>query len=92
MSNGKEFRHYADEARGWAAQSKTQEERRTLVDLAAMWTLAAVAWDRVLMSGPEAPRSAPLSNPTQTPDEQRPTLAQAGRPNVSPHALRAPGD
>jgi hypothetical protein len=49
MTDGAEFRQYADEARLWASQSTTQEERRALISLAATWTLAAAVWEQQVL-------------------------------------------
>jgi hypothetical protein len=43
MSKADQFRQYADEAMRWAFQSKTENEKEILVDLARTWTQAA-AW------------------------------------------------
>jgi hypothetical protein len=42
MSESDQFRQYAEEARLWAAQSKTDEEKRLLLELVRTWTEAAV--------------------------------------------------
>ena len=42
MSESDQFRQYADEALRWVAQSKTEEEKRLLFELALTWTQAAV--------------------------------------------------
>jgi hypothetical protein len=36
------FRQYAEEALRWADQSKTERERRVLIELADAWTQAAI--------------------------------------------------
>jgi hypothetical protein len=57
MSESDQFRQYADEALLWAAQSKTEEEKRLLFELVFTWTQAAFASDRIgIVSGsqPEA--------------------------------------
>jgi len=41
MSEASQFRQYAEEALRWAAESKTETEKRTLIDLACVWALAA---------------------------------------------------
>jgi hypothetical protein len=43
MTEVSEFRQYADEALRWAEQSKTEKERRSLLDLARTWAQAATA-------------------------------------------------
>ena len=55
-----QFRQYAEEALLWAAQSKTEEEKRLLFELVLTWTQAAFASDRIgmILSG---------STPTQSP-------------------------
>jgi hypothetical protein len=42
MSQADEFRRYADEAMRWACHSKTDKEKRDLLDLARTWTEAAL--------------------------------------------------
>jgi hypothetical protein len=43
MSEASEFRQYADEALRWAEKSKTETERRSLLELARTWAQAATA-------------------------------------------------
>ena len=38
MSESDQFRQYAEEALLWVAQSKTEEEKRLLVELVLTWT------------------------------------------------------
>jgi hypothetical protein len=45
MSEADQFRQYAEEALVWVAQSKTEEEKRLLLELARTWAQAAVASD-----------------------------------------------
>jgi hypothetical protein len=42
MSESDEFRQYAEEAPLWVAQSKTEEEKRLLLELLRTWRRAAV--------------------------------------------------
>ena len=52
MSESDQFRQYADEALLWVAQSKTEEEKRLLLELVLTWTQAAFATDRIgILSG-----------------------------------------
>ena len=50
MSKSDQFRQYADEALLWAAQSKTEEEKRLLFELCAHMDASGVRerphWDR----------------------------------------------
>jgi hypothetical protein len=41
MSKADQFREYAEEAIHWARQSKTENEKQALLDLARTWTQAA---------------------------------------------------
>ena len=41
MSETDQFRQYAEEAMRWVRQSKTENEKRTLMELARTWTQAA---------------------------------------------------
>jgi hypothetical protein len=57
MSKAEEFRQYAEEAVRWARKSKTEQEKRALMDLARTWTEAATHSERILFvngSPPEA--------------------------------------
>jgi hypothetical protein len=49
MSESDQFRRYADEALLWVAQSKIEEEKRLLLELARTWTQAAFASDRIVV-------------------------------------------
>jgi hypothetical protein len=46
MANANEFRQYAEEALEWASQSKTEEEKRSLIELACTWARAAAEVER----------------------------------------------
>jgi hypothetical protein len=46
MSETDQFRQYAEEALRWAAQSKTEAEECTLIELACTWAQAAAESDR----------------------------------------------
>jgi hypothetical protein len=41
MSKSDEFRHYADEAMGWARNRTSPKEKVVLIDLALIWMQAA---------------------------------------------------
>jgi hypothetical protein len=41
MSKADQFRQYAEEAMRWARQSKTENEKEALIELAQTWTQAA---------------------------------------------------
>jgi hypothetical protein len=41
MSKADQFRQYAEEAMRWARQSRTENEKQALIDLARAWTQAA---------------------------------------------------
>ena len=60
MSKAEDFRQYAEEAVRWARKSRTEQERRTLMDLARTWTEAAVHSERILFvnAGPPEARAA----------------------------------
>ena len=47
MSQSDEFRQYAEEALLWVAQSKTEQEKRLLLELVRTWKQAAVVSDLV---------------------------------------------
>jgi hypothetical protein len=42
-----QFRHYAEEALSWVSQSTTEEEKRTLIELACIWAQAALQSERI---------------------------------------------
>jgi hypothetical protein len=42
MATVSEFKRYAVECKRWAAEAKTEEDRKALLELAHDWTLAAV--------------------------------------------------
>ena len=46
MSEASQFRQYAEEALLWVAQSETQEEKQTLMELACIWAQAAAVSER----------------------------------------------
>ena len=50
MSESDQFRQYAEEAMLWVAQSKTEEEKRLLLELARTWSKAAIV-SAALVSG-----------------------------------------
>jgi hypothetical protein len=47
MSKADQFQEYAEEAMRWARQSKTEKERRALIELACTWTQAAVQSEQI---------------------------------------------
>ena len=47
MSEASQFRHYAEEALSWVSQSTTEEEKRTLTELACIWAQAALQSERI---------------------------------------------
>jgi hypothetical protein len=60
MSESDQFRQYADEALRWVAQSKIEEEKRLLLELARTWTAAAFASERIgVLSGSTPEPRAP---------------------------------
>jgi hypothetical protein len=57
MSEASQFRQYAEEALRWVSESTTEEEKRTLTELACVWAQAAWQSERILggnASPPEA--------------------------------------
>jgi hypothetical protein len=47
MSKADQFRQYADEAMHWVRQSKTENEKQVLIELARTWTQAAMRSERI---------------------------------------------
>ena len=60
MSEADQFRRYAEEALLWARQSKTEREKRPLLELARTWAHAAVERERTVVGNdrPTEHRSA----------------------------------
>jgi hypothetical protein len=58
MSNGNEFRQYAEEALGWAREAKSEKEKETLTGLADTWMRAALQSEHILFvnSNPPEPK------------------------------------
>jgi hypothetical protein len=46
MSKADEFRQYAEEAMGWARDSKDEKQRAILVNLARAWVQAAASQEQ----------------------------------------------
>ncbi len=59
MSESNQFREYAAEALPWVAQSKTEEEKRLLLELVRTWTEAAVVSEFILVVGSQPEARAP---------------------------------
>jgi hypothetical protein len=49
MSEADQFRRYAQEALLWARHSKTEREKRALLELARTWAQAAVERERTVV-------------------------------------------
>jgi hypothetical protein len=57
-SNSDEFRRYAGEALSWAEESKTEVEKKVLIDMATTYAQAAMIYDRQTARPPlKRPRS-----------------------------------
>ena len=48
MSAADQFRQYAEEAMRWVHQSKTENEKQVLIELARTWTQAAAESERTI--------------------------------------------
>jgi hypothetical protein len=60
MPKSDEFRRYAEEAMRWARQSKIENDRVILIDIARTWTLAAAFRECTEERGaPSPPRARP---------------------------------
>jgi hypothetical protein len=57
MSEAKQFRQYAEEALRWVSQSTTEEEKRSLTDLACIWAQAALQSERIFGGNDSPPRA-----------------------------------
>ena len=47
MLEAQQFRQYAEEALDWVGESRTEEEKRTLTELACIWAQAALQSERI---------------------------------------------
>jgi hypothetical protein len=47
MTTSREYRQFARECTKWAGEATTDEDKKSLLDLACDWILAAVAADRI---------------------------------------------
>lgn len=55
MAKADQFRQYAEEAMCWARQSKTENEKQALIELARTWTQAAVQSEHIFGVNDSAP-------------------------------------
>jgi hypothetical protein len=59
MTKAEQCREFAEEALRWSRQSKTEEEKKALIDLAVTWAKAAALNDRAR----EPPHETVLQRP-----------------------------
>ena len=57
MTKSERFREYAKEAINWSDNSKTEDEKQALIQLAGTWARAAMYRERVFI-GPSEPKLA----------------------------------
>ena len=57
MSEASQFRQYAEEALRWVRESTTEEEKRTLTELACIWAQAALQSERIFGGNDSPPRA-----------------------------------
>lgn len=57
MSEASYFRQYAEEALRWVSESTTEEEKRTLTELACIWAQAASQSDRIFGVDESSPKA-----------------------------------
>jgi hypothetical protein len=57
MSEANQFGQYAEEALRWVSESTTEEEKRTLTELACMWAQAAWQSERIFGIDESAPKA-----------------------------------
>lgn len=57
MSEANQFGQYAEEALRWVSQSTTEEEKRSLTDLACIWAQAALQSERIFGGNDSPPRA-----------------------------------
>ena len=60
MSEADQFRQYAQEALLWARQSRTEKEKRLLLELARTWSQAALESERTVVVDNDPPETGPL--------------------------------
>ena len=53
MTKAEQFREYAEEAMQWSRQSKTEDARKMLIDLAFTWTQTASLSEMKSLCPPE---------------------------------------
>lgn len=57
MSEASHFRQYAEEALRWVSESTSEEEKRTLTELACIWAQAALQSDRIFGVDESSPKA-----------------------------------
>ena len=60
MPTASDFRQYAQEAIGWADQSKSEQEREACIDLAQTWAQAAIQAEMTKPAETASLRRAPI--------------------------------
>ena len=63
MSESAQFRQYAEEAMRCSHQSKTHDQKQSLIDLARIWTQAAVQSERIFSIKSSPPEHRGPSEP-----------------------------
>jgi hypothetical protein len=58
MATADEYRQYAKECLQWADEAKTDDERRSFLDMARDWTLAAMRLEGMVLGRSERPSAA----------------------------------
>jgi hypothetical protein len=56
MTTVNEYRQFANEGLRWAAEAKTEDDRKALLELARVWTFAALRLEGVLTPNPKQTR------------------------------------
>lgn len=63
MATAKEYRQFAEECFRWADEAKTEQDRTAFLELARVWTLAALRLEA----------STKLKRPRRSPQQQHPS-------------------
>ena len=66
-TTAKEYREFAAECLRWATEVDSEEDRKSFLDMARDWTLAAMRLEGTLMPQGTSEDQESLSNSAQTP-------------------------
>jgi len=87
MPTASDFRQYAQEAIGWADQSKSEQEREACIDLAQTWAQAAIQAEMTEPAETASLRRAPIRPALNASGQDRSYLSFSV-PTVEPPSSR----